>query len=238
MFLIYINDLPDGLTSICKIFADDTSLLSKAINKKKSEIEPNKDLKLVSQWAYQWKMLFNPDPTNQATEVCFSHKRDNVPHDPLNFNNNKIQSAPAQKHLGLILDSKFDFNQHIDDKTNKCTKTIGTMRRLSMTLSRKSLLTIYKSFVRPLLDCADIIYDKPYNESFKEKLEAVQYNACLARGTSRERLYRELGLETLNNRRWSRKLFFFHKIIKGFSPSYLQKILCFRNVQHYQTRSN
>ena len=104
-----------------------------------------------------------------------------------------------------------------------------------MRLSRRSLLTIYKSFVRPLLDYADIIYDKPYNESFKEKLETVQYNACLAitgaiRGTSRERLYRELGLETLNNRRWSRKLFFFHKIIKGFSPSYLQKILCFRNV--------
>ena len=73
LFLIYINDLPDGLTSICKIFADDTSLFSKAINKKKSEIEPNKDLKLISQWAYQWKMLFNPDPTKQATEVCFSH---------------------------------------------------------------------------------------------------------------------------------------------------------------------
>ena len=77
---------------------------------------------------------------------------------------------------------------------------------------------------------------------FKEKLEAVQYSVCLAitgaiRGTSRERFYRELGLETLNNRRWSRKLFFFHKIIKGFSPSYLQKILRFRNVQHYQTRS-
>ena len=77
---------------------------------------------------------------------------------------------------------------------------------------------------------------------FKEKLEAVQYNVCLAitgaiRGTSRERFYRELGLETLNNRGWSRQLFFSHKIIKGFSPSSLQKILCFRNVQHYQTRS-
>ena len=140
-------------------------------------------------------MHFNPDPTKQATEVCFSHKRDNVPHEPLTFNNNKIQSAPAQKHLGLILDSKLDFNQHIDDKINICNKLIRTMR----TISRKSLLTICKSFVRPLLDYADIIYDKPYNESFKEKLEAVQYNACLAitgaiRGTSRERLYRELGL--------------------------------------------
>ena len=49
LFLIYINYLPDGLTSICKIFADDQSLFSKVINKKKSEVEPNKDLKLISQ---------------------------------------------------------------------------------------------------------------------------------------------------------------------------------------------
>ena len=241
-FLIYINNLPDRLTSICKIFADDTSLFSKVINKKKSEIEPNKDLKLISQWAYQWKMLFNPDHTKETIVVCFSHKRGNVPHEPLTFNNNKIQYAPAQKHLGLVLDSKLDFNQHIDEKINKCNKIIGTMRRLLMTLSRKSLLTIYKSLVRPLIDYVDIIYDKPCNESFKEKLEAVQYNACFSitgaiRGTSCERLYCELGLETLNNRRCSRKLFFFYKIIKGFSPSYLQKILCFRNVQHYHTRS-
>ena len=124
-------------------------------------------------------MLFHPDPTKQATEVCFSHKHD-ISHEPLTFNNDKIQPAPAQKHLGLILDSKLDFNQHIDDKINKCNKIIRTVRRLSMTLSRKILLTIYKSFVTPLLDYADIIYDKPYNELFKEKLEAVQYNACLA----------------------------------------------------------
>ena len=49
LFLIYINYLPDRLTSICKIFADDKSLFSKVINKKKSEVEPNKDLKLISQ---------------------------------------------------------------------------------------------------------------------------------------------------------------------------------------------
>ena len=53
LFLIYINGLPDGLTMICKIFADDASFFSKAIDEKKFEIEPNKDLKLISQWAYQ-----------------------------------------------------------------------------------------------------------------------------------------------------------------------------------------
>ena len=76
------------------------------------------------------------------------------------------------------------------------------MERLSVILSTKSLLTIYKSFVRPILDYADIIYDKPCNESFKGKLETVQYNACLditgaIRGTSKERLYRELGFGEL-----------------------------------------
>ena len=40
--------------------------------------------------AYHWKMLFNAGPTKQAKEVCFSHKCDNVPHEPLTFNNKKI----------------------------------------------------------------------------------------------------------------------------------------------------
>ena len=61
-----------------------------------------------------------------------------------------------------------------------------------------ALLRIYKSFIRPHLDYADIIYDKPNNTSFKNKIENVQYRACIAitdaiQGTSRERLYRELG---------------------------------------------
>ena len=52
----------------------------------------------------------HPDPTKQATEVFYPHKRDSVPHEPLTFKNNKIQSAPAQKHLGLTLDFKLNFN--------------------------------------------------------------------------------------------------------------------------------
>lgn len=101
--------------------------------------------------------MFNPDPTKQAAEVFFSHKRDNVSHEPLTFNNDKIPSAPAPKHLGLILDSKLDFNQHIHGKISKCNKIIGIMGRLSMTLSRKILLTMYTTLVRCSLDRADII---------------------------------------------------------------------------------
>ena len=90
-------------------------------------------------------MLFNPNPTKEAIEVCFSYKRDKVAYPPLKFNNNDVQSANSQKYLGLVLDSKLNFNEHVNNKINKCNKSIGIMKKLSLTLSRKSLLTIYKT---------------------------------------------------------------------------------------------
>ena len=70
------------------------------------------------------------------------------------------------------------------------------MKKFSLTLSRNSLLTIYKTFVRPILDYADIINDKHFTESFKDKLEMVQYNAALVftgaiKDTSGDLIYRE-----------------------------------------------
>ena len=111
------------------------------------------------------------------------------------------------------------------------------MKKLSLTLSRNSLLTIYKTFVRPILDYAD--NDKPLTESFKDKLEMVQYNAALVitsafKGTSRDRIYRELGLESFAARRWSRKIFFFHKIINRLLPVYLQSYISYWGEGVYQ----
>ena len=102
--------------------------------------------------------------------------------------------------------------------------------------------TINKAFVRSHLHYADIIYDKPFNDAFQEKLETVQYSAALniteaIKGTSRERLYKELGLESLCDRRWYRKLVFFYKILKGLAPSYLQSCLLSDNERTYNTRS-
>ena len=74
LFLIYINYLPDEITSSCKIFADNTSLFSKIKNKSYSNFQLNEDMKTINKWAFQWKMLFNPDPVKQAIEVCFSQK--------------------------------------------------------------------------------------------------------------------------------------------------------------------
>ena len=85
----------------------------------------------MSKWAFQWKMLFNPDPIKQAIEVCFSRKRDKFVYPPFKFNNNDVQSANSQKHLGLVVHSKLDSNEHINNETNKCNKSIGIMKKLS-----------------------------------------------------------------------------------------------------------
>ena len=99
----------------------------------------------------------------------------------------------------MILDIKLDFQEHLREKLSKISKTIWSLRKLQKLLTRDPLLTIYKSFIRPHLDYSDIIYDEAYNSSFHQK---IQYNLALAitgaiRRTSKENLYQELGLESL-----------------------------------------
>ena len=166
------------------------------------------DLKKISDWAYKWKMIFNPDLSKQA-QVIFSRKTNEINHPTTTFNTITVAHTSYQKHLGLYLDEKLNFNHRINVKISKGNKGIGIIKRLSHILPRKSLITIYKSFIRPHLDYCDVIYDQPNNESFCSKIEQLQYNAALAitgaiRGTSQTKLYNELGLESLKFRRWFR----------------------------------
>ena len=84
---------------------------------------------------------------------------------------------------------------------------------------------MYKAFVKLQLDYGDKIYDEAYNETFHQKLESMQYNACLAlseaiRESSREKPCQELGLQSLQRRRWYRKRSSFYKIFKENKPVY------------------
>ena len=171
-------------------------------------------------------MSFNPHISKQAHEVIFSRKRSIVTHPPLNFNNIPVAQTNSQKHLGMQLDRKLNFEEHLSKVESKVNKTIGIIQKLQNVLPRSALITIYKSFIRPHLDYGDLIYDKAFNESFHAKLESLQYNATLAitgaiRGSSSEKVYEELGLETLKSRRWYRKLSLLYKVLKNESPSYL-----------------
>ena len=225
-FLIYINDLSIDTISTVKLSADDTSLFSVIHDARTTAYELSNDLQKIAEWAYQRKMSFNPDLNKQAQEVIFSRKMTKSSHPQVFFNNISVSRVSFQKHLGIYLDEKLNFNHHIKEKMTKAMKGIGVIKRLSKMLPRHSLLTIYKSFVRPHLDYGDILYDQPNNKSFCQKIETVQYNAALAitgaiKGTSQIKLYNELGLESLEFRRWFRKLCLFYKIKKTGLPEYL-----------------
>ena len=187
-------------------------------------------------------MNFNPDPSKQAQEIIFSRKIQENFHPPLYFNNIKVEQTALQKHLGIFLDPKLDFKEHLKNISVKVNKSTALLRKLQSIPPRHALVTIYKSFIRPHLDYGDTIYDQAYNNSFHQNLETFQYNAALAitgavRGTSTEKLYQELGLGSLQQGLWYRKLCTFFKTLKEKSPEYLFNIIPTRNNIH-RTRNS
>ena len=73
-------------------------------------------------------MLFNPDINRQTTEVyLFQRHAKSLPL-PIIFNNSNVLTSPCQKHLGLVLDCKLGFNEHVNQKINKCNRILGLMK--------------------------------------------------------------------------------------------------------------
>ena len=170
-------------------------------------------------------MVFNPDITKQAVEVIFSVKNKNPSHPELIFNGVPVARENCTKHLGVHLDSHLNFSKHIREAILKASKGINLLKYLSKFVDRKVLDMCYKLYVRPHLVYGDVIYHNQRID-LMNLIEQVQYKAGLIvsvcwQGTNRERLYDELGWESMSNRRWFRRLTLFYKISNGHTPSYL-----------------
>ena len=151
-----LGTLSDSLTSNPKLFADGTCLFSVTHNINSTVNDLKSDLTKISNWVFQLKMRFNPDPNEQAQEVIFSKKITKTNHPPSYFNQNLVKSSSPH---GMVLDTRLDFNSHLKNVQNKVNKTIGLLRKLQTTLPRTSLITIFKFYIRPHLDYGDIIHD-------------------------------------------------------------------------------
>ena len=140
-------------------------------------------------------MLFS-----SAIQKCdFQEKKIQV-YPTISLNNVQVERVSYQKHLDILLDDKP--TRYFDNK------------KLRHNLPRKSLVIIYKDFLRP--------------QSFCEKIESVLYKATLAtgtiQGTSRDKIYQELGLESLKLRRWYKSLVCMFKIMNEKAPNYLTNL--------------
>ena len=180
LFLICINDLPKNLKSSAKLFADDTSLFSTVYDSSGSANLSKDDLKKISEWDFKLEIPFNPDITKKVQEVIFSRKSSKLDHPVVFLNEALVAHTLCQKYLGMHLDEKLNFSTHINENIAKANKSIRIIGKIAHVLPRESLITIYKSFVRPHIDYGNIIYDQPNNDSFCNMIERVQYNAALA----------------------------------------------------------
>ena len=244
LFLIYINDLIKDMKCDARIFADDTSIFKIVNDANEAFDDLTHDLKLVERWGWQWRMSFNPDPLKPPVEVIFSTKTKAIVHPEIIFNGIPLSRQDEHKHLGLILDKKLCFHNHIREKINKTKRLLYSMKKTRNYIPCNALEQVYKSLIRSKLEYGDIIYNKcsmdnnedklnPFlkpNNDFMAKLESVQYKAAIIitgtwQGTSTKKVYDLLGWEYLSHRRWFRQMCVFYKIVKGLTPPYLTSLV-------------
>ena len=101
-FLLYINDLADNISSEAKLFADNTSLFTVVYDIDVATDKLNRDLEIISNWAHQWMIQFNPDKNKQAVQVTFSQKKDAVIHPTVFFSGPEVAVKTEHKHLGIF----------------------------------------------------------------------------------------------------------------------------------------
>ena len=141
MFLIYVNVLPNGLKSQCKLFGDGTSLFYIAYDINTCVSDISKDLKLITDWVFQWKMSFYADPCKQAQEVIISRKKNkgrSVHFNNISNSNNSSISVSVYKHLVMLLADKLSY-KHPKFVLNKVKKAIGLLHKFQQSLLKQSL---------------------------------------------------------------------------------------------------
>ena len=224
LLLIYINDIVNEIESIIKLFTDDTSL-SLALNNPDIRAEIlNSDLDKIKNWAKKWKVKFKEDKTDllNITRDC-NHILQ------LTFGTKNLKPSQSHKHLGLIVQHNCRWDEHIRNICQKINMLISCLRNYKYKLNRKSLETMYKSFILPHFDYADIIWDNctetQSNLLENMHLEAIRIIIGAVKGTNHQKMYEESGFCSLKERRRRHKLTQYHKIVNGLCPEYLQSLL-------------
>ena len=145
------------------------------------------------------------------------------------FDGVPIQFVGNQKHLGITLNEKGKWYDHIEKVLSSASKVIGIMRKLKYKFSYHSLNQIYISYVRPILEYSSIVWDNCTTEQARS-LEKLQNEAAgivtgLTRPVSLERLYNECNWDSLALRRYNQKLKFMYKATYGMVPSYIVDLI-------------
>ena len=227
LFLIFINDLTEVIqfTKI-RLFADDTCLFIEVDNRATASELLNTDLQSIHEWSNQWLVSFNESKTKS---LIISNKRDRALNPPLVMNDVILDEVQSHKHLGITLSHNLTWTKHIDEICIKARKRLDIIQRFKFKLNRRDLQRFYVSFVLPLLEYGDALWDGAFQADL-DRLETVQIRAMriVTGATARssvQGLYNDLGWHTLQQRRSMHKLKWFFKLQNHLAPEYLVNLV-------------
>ena len=169
MFVLFINHMPEVVTSCIEMFADDAKVF-KAIMTEQDRSDLQEDLDNLQNWASTWKMKFNADKCKVL------HIGNQNPQYEYRMCDTSLEAVREEKDLGVIVDEKLKFDTHTVTQANKANKVLGIIRRTFDNLDEEMLVLLYKSLVRPYLEyCHAVVY--PQYVKHEKMLEAVQRRA-------------------------------------------------------------
>ena len=172
LFIYYINDLPDVVDTLLKIFADDTKSYDKAETEEDRTKLQNSINNLVK-WSADWLLGFNCDKCN-----CLHLGKNNIKCNYTIEQNNKtttMSETTCEKDLGIHIDPDLNFEEHINIQTKKARALSGMIMRTFVNKSPSILIPIYKSLIRPVLEYGNVVWH-PYLRKNIDKVEKIQRN--------------------------------------------------------------
>ena len=200
LFVVYINDLLDNISSNGLLYADDTKIFRQISSKKDAE-ELQLDIMKLEEWAKTWLLKFHPDKCH----VLSLGKIENTKHTHrYRICEQEMEHVYEEKDLGVVFDSEMSFREHIANKINKANSITGLIRRSFTFLDCESFTKLYCALVRPHLEYGQSIWS-PHLMKDLDAIENVQIRATRLVDGLRNMSYSErlqkLDLPTLRYRR-------------------------------------
>ena len=217
LFSLYINDIPLGIDSQIRLFADDC-VCYREIRTVEDTLKLQKDIDLLGSWARKWGMRFQPVKCNM---MQLTNKRINKIEASYTLEGTVLENVDSIKYLGVTITNDLKWNTHINNICTKANRTLGFLRRNLFSCPQDVKEAAYKGLVRPVLEYGSSVWD-PHTKCLQEELEKVQNRA--ARFVTRNYTFEEgsmtgileqLKWESLKKRRTDNRLILLYKGLKG-----------------------
>ncbi|MBA5248939.1 MAG: hypothetical protein FE834_05320 [Gammaproteobacteria bacterium] len=173
LFVIYINDLPEVVHSMVQMFADDTKVFRR-MEKGSDSRDLQKDLNNMQKWSSDWQLKFNASKCKVMHLGGKNSKHIYVMNDGVN--NVPLSETMIEKDLGVKVDNKLTFSDHIQEAANRANGILAIIRRSYTYLDEDVVRRLYTSLARPLLEYGNVVWSPLYRKD-AESIERIQRRA-------------------------------------------------------------